>query len=123
MGDDPFHRTLYIFACPHPLCSNNQSGKNDDDNNNCDDNNNNDKSLAIRGGSVVVLRVQLSRSNHYYPVNQESLDSMKELYDNDKKIEANKNKDTYYRNILQEKLSSLSSLPIHLLNLCIVCGH
>ena len=25
MGNDPFHRTLYIFACPRPLCSNNQS--------------------------------------------------------------------------------------------------
>ena len=104
VGDDPFHRTLYIFACPHPLCSNNQSGKNDDNNNdNCDvnNNNNNNKSLAIRGGRLVVLRSQLSRANQYYPVNQESLDSMKELNDNDNEMEANKNKDTCYRNILQ----------------------
>ena len=103
MGDNLFHRTLYIFPCPHPLCSNNQSGKNDDNNNNCDNNNinnNNKKSLAIRGGSVVVLRSQLSRANQYYRVNQESSDSIKELYDNDNEIEANKVKDTHYRNIL-----------------------
>ena len=47
---------------------------------------------------------------------------MKELNDNDNEMEANKNKDTYYRNILQQKLSSSLSLPIHLPNLCIVCG-
>jgi len=125
MSNDPFHRTLYIFACPHPLCSNNQSGKNDDNNDNCDvnnnNNNNNNKSLPIRGGSVIVLRSQLSRANQYYPVNQSASESMKELYDNDNEIETNKNKDTYYRNILQEKLSS-SYLSIHLPNLCIVCG-
>ena len=73
MGDNPFHRTLYIFACPYPLCSNNQSGKNDDNNHNYDDNNNNNnnnKSLVIRGGSVIVLRSQLSRANQYYRVNE-----------------------------------------------------
>ena len=121
MGDNLFHRTLYIFPCPHPLCSNNQSRKNDDDNDNYDDDNNNNKSLAIRGGSVIVLRSQLSRANQYYPVNQSASDSMKALYDKDNEIEANKNKDSYYRNILQDKLSS-SSFSIHLPNLCIVCG-
>eukprot|EP00559_Dactyliosolen_fragilissimus_P008324 CAMPEP_0184860920 /NCGR_PEP_ID=MMETSP0580-20130426/5711_1 /TAXON_ID=1118495 /ORGANISM="Dactyliosolen fragilissimus" /LENGTH=507 /DNA_ID=CAMNT_0027358195 /DNA_START=53 /DNA_END=1573 /DNA_ORIENTATION=- len=43
-----FHRSLYVFACPHPLCSRGTD----------------DKSLTK---SVVVLRCQLPRENPFYP--------------------------------------------------------
>lgn len=44
-NDDSFHRSLYVFCCPHPICS---SAKNAHE-------------------SIVILRNQLPRENSYYP--------------------------------------------------------
>ena len=50
-NDDAFHRSLYVFCCPHPLCS---SSENAND-------------------SVVVLRGQLPKENAFYPNNCETI--------------------------------------------------
>jgi len=52
-SDSAFHRSLYVFCCPHPLCSS--------------------SNLAL--GSVVVLRGQLPQENDFYPVGCEDDDN------------------------------------------------
>ena len=44
-NDDAFHRSLYVFCCPHPLCSSSENAHE----------------------SVVVLRGQLPKENAFYP--------------------------------------------------------
>lgn len=45
-NEDAFHRSLYVFCCPHPLCS----------------------SLENVHESVVVLRGQLPKESEFYPI-------------------------------------------------------
>jgi pre-rRNA-processing protein TSR4 len=44
-NEDAFHRSLYVFCCPHPLCSSSENAHE----------------------SVVVLRGQLPKENMFYP--------------------------------------------------------
>jgi len=55
-NQDAFHRSLYVFCCPHPLCSSPPSERGDMD-------------MDTGGGigSVLVLRGQLQRKNDFYP--------------------------------------------------------
>mmetsp|Transcript_8050 Transcript_8050/g.15166 ORF Transcript_8050/g.15166 Transcript_8050/m.15166 type:complete len:481 (-) Transcript_8050:14-1456(-) len=45
-NEEAFHRSLYVFCCPHPICS----------------------SLENAHESVVVLRGQLPKENEFYPI-------------------------------------------------------
>jgi len=61
-NDDAYHRTLYVFACPHPKCSSEDTPIH--------------PSLNL-SSSIIVLRCQLPKLNEFFPLDCKSAKTWK----------------------------------------------